>query len=524
MALQEIKGSGTTGIKKADSKNTFTLIAMIMASGIVFLDSTVVNVALSAVDREFHAGLASLQWLVDGYTLTLAAFLILGGALGDQLGRRKVMLYGLIGFGVVSIGCGLAPDQGWLTLARLLQGVAGAFLVPGSLSIITAVYENPAERGKAIGTWSAWSGVTSLLGPFLGGWLVDSLSWRWVFFINGPIVALTIWLIIRYVPETSNPNANKHLDFAGALLIVLGLGGTTFGLIEGPGSGWGSPLVVGGIVGGLVALALFFVVERRSPNPMMPLRLFRSRNFSGANLSTFGVYFSLYGSSFFITIYIQSIMGYSAVLAGLSMLPISIVMFAFSSYSGRWAGKYGPRLFMTFGPIIYGAGLLLLTLLQPDSNLWLIVIPTALVLGAGLVLTVAPLTSAVMTSVSTDNSGTASAVNNVVSRIAALLAIAGLGVVVSSIFTGALADNTRNLPTSVIAAVQKAAEDPTAVRAITDVSPQVVNVITNSYTVAFHWVIITCAALAWLGGLIAFLTIRTPKATQEVKTEAAVNI
>ena len=490
--------------------HTMLLVAMILASGIVFLDSTVVNVALSAVDREFKSGLASLQWLVDGYALTLAAFLIIGGSLGDQYGRKRVMLFGLIAFGVVSLGCGIAPSVGWLTAARLAQGVAGAFLVPGSLAIITAVYRDPQARGKAIGQWSAWSGITSLLGPFLGGYLVDNLSWRWVFLINLPIVAVTVWLLIRFVPETSMPQANHHLDLPGAFLAVVGLGGPVYALIEGPSGGWGQPLVLIALIGGLVALVGFFWVEAHSPNPMMPLGLFRVRNFSGANLATFGVYFALYGASFFITIYIQSIMGQKAIIAGLVFLPFSFVMFLLSPYVGRWAGKFGPRLFMTFGPLIYAVGILGLTLLQPTSEIWSIFIPATLIMGLGLVLTVAPLTNAVMTSVSSDSSGTASAVNNVVSRIAGLLAVAGLGVVVSSVFTNALNDNLQGVPSPLATTARQAAADPTAVRSNFPNAPDVIRVIADSYTTAFHWIIIVCAVLAALGGLISFLIIRNP--------------
>ena len=522
MASQNITTNGAKGGNAPTTDNkTLLLLAMILASGIVFLDSTVVNVALASVDREFKSGLASLQWLVDGYALTLAAFLILGGSLGDQYGRRRVMLFGLIGFGLVSVGCGIAPSEGWLTAARLAQGVAGAFLVPGSLAIITSVYTDSKERGKAIGTWSSWSGVTSLLGPFLGGWLVDNLSWRWVFFINVPIVVITIFLMLRYVPENSTPKADHHLDIPGALLAVVGLGGTTYALIEGPSRGWGEPLVLIALIGGLAALGGFLLVESRSQNPMMPLGLFRSRNFSGANLATFGMYFALYGTSFFLTLYVQSIMGQSAIIAGMTLLPLSIVMFVLSPYTGRWSGQFGPRLFMTFGPIIYAVSLLGLLLLQPTSNLWLIVLPVAALMGLGLVLTVAPLTNTVMGAVDNKSSGTASAVNNVVSRIAGLLAVAGLGVVVSPTFKNALDNNTHNLSPDVLANVQKAALDPTAVRSNFPSSPDVIRIITDSYTSSFHWVIIVCAAMAAFGGIISFLVIRNPpKADQPAKSPA----
>jgi EmrB/QacA subfamily drug resistance transporter len=265
-----------------------TLLAMILASGIVFLDSTVVNVALPAIDRDLTMGLSGLQWIVDGYILTLAAFLIVGGSLGDQYGRKRAMLGGLLAFGAASVACGLAPGPVWLVIARLLQGVGGAFLVPGSLAIITAVFTDPEERGKAIGTWAGWSGITSLIGPFMGGWLVDNLSWRWVFLINVPVLALTLWLL-RYVPESRDEKAEKKLDWLGAGLGVIGLGGVVYGLIEGPVAGWDNWLILLSLIGGVAACGLFILVELKEDHPMMPLSLFRSRNFSAVNLVTLGV-------------------------------------------------------------------------------------------------------------------------------------------------------------------------------------------------------------------------------------------
>ncbi|HEX2912425.1 MAG TPA: MFS transporter, partial [Chloroflexia bacterium] len=328
----------------------WTLIAMILASGIVFLDGTVVNVALPSIDRELNAGLSGLQWIVDGYALTLSAFLILGGAIGDQYGRRRTMLGGLAGFGIASAACGLVTGPEWLVLARLVQGIAGAFLVPGSLAVITAVFnDNSEEQGKAIGTWAGWSGITTVIGPLLGGWLVDNLSWRWIFFINVPFVAVTFWLILSRVPETSDRKAGRKLDWMGAVLAVIGLGGTIFGLIEGPVAGWNQTGIVLALVIGVLALIAFVIVEFRVPDPMMPPRLFRIRNFTGVNLATFGVYFALAGMSFFVTIYVQSIMGYPAFFAGLAFFPISVIMLLFSSRAGRLAGKYGGRIFMTVG-------------------------------------------------------------------------------------------------------------------------------------------------------------------------------
>ncbi len=489
-----------------------TLIAMIMASGIVFLDGTVINVAGPAIEKDLKLGLAGLQWVVNGYTLTLASFIILGGSLGDIYGRKRIMLGGMIGFGITSMICGLAPGAELLIAARVFQGVAGAFIVPGSLAVITAVYTDEQERGQAIGSWSGWSGITSLIGPAVGGLLVDNLSWRWVFFLNVPMIAATIWLMLRYVPETRQDNPPKQLDWLGAVLTVIGLGGTTYAMIEGPNVGWGEPLVLAALGVGLVAVVLFFVVEARVPNPMMPLGLFRSRNFSGANLATLCVYSALSGSFFFLGLYIQSIMGYSAFLSGLTFLPVSILMLLFSPRFGKLAGKFGSRYFMAIGPVIYAVGLVVLLFLQPDSNLWLVVIPAALILGAGLCVTVAPLTSAVMSAVPSHNSGSASSVNNVVSRVAGLLAIAGLGIVVSSAYRAAADEQAARLPANLTGLFQEASKNPTEVRTLKNLPPEIFNTITASYTTAFHWVIICCAVLALLGGLVSFLLIRrTPE-------------
>jgi EmrB/QacA subfamily drug resistance transporter len=485
-----------------------TLIAMVMASGIVFLDSTVVNVALPAIDRDLKMGLSGLQWIVDGYILTLAAFLIVGGSLGDSYGRKKAMLAGLIIFGASSIGCGLAPDARMLVVARLLQGVGGAFLVPGSLAIITAVFTGPEERGKAIGTWAGWSGITSLIGPFLGGWLVDSFSWHMVFLINVPVIAVVFWLL-RSVPESYDRQSPRKLDLAGATLGIAGLGGTVYGLIEGPVLGWDNWLVLVSLVCGLAACGLFILVELKVDHPMMPLTLFRSGNFRAVNLVTLGVYFALYGVGFFFPLYVQHIMGQSALVSGVVMLPSSILMLLLSPRIGKLAGRYGARPFMTVGPMIYAAGLLLFLFLQPDSNIWLIVLPAAFIMGLGLSTTVAPLTGIVMASVPAQNAGVASAINNVVSRIAALLAIAGLGILVSQLFANNLDAVARDLPAEKANLLHMVAKASKGSGNSQGLPPDLAILNGEAYTTAFHWVIFICAGLAFLGGLISLLLIRT---------------
>lgn len=487
---------------------TWTLITMVLASSIVFLDGTVINVALPRIDQELSAGLSGLQWIVDSYLVTLAALLILGGSLGDHYGRKRWMLIGLIAFGIASVGCGLAPTTGWLIVARAAQGVAGALLVPEALAIITALFPAGEARGQAIGTWSAWTGIATVLGPLLGGWLVDTASWRWVFFINVPLIALAIFLLLRYVPETRDEEAKGNLDWLGATLLVVALAGLTYGLIEGPSLGWTTPLVLAGLVVGTIALVLFLITEARVENPMMPLSLFRSRTFSGANLATLGIYFALGGTTFFFVIYLQNVMGYSALQAGFSLLPISIIMFTLSRYVGKLAGRSGSRLFMTVGPLVVAAALLLLLRLQPDSNYWTVILPVALVLGAGLVITVAPLTTAVLSAAPAHSAGIASAINNVVSRIANLLAVALLGAVVTLTFNATLAGRAEGASPEVRAALEQAGENQTGAQADEAMPPEAAQLIAESHTVAFHRVMLICAVLAALGGAISFFTIR----------------
>jgi EmrB/QacA subfamily drug resistance transporter len=486
----------------------WTLIAMILASGIVFLDGSVVNVALPAIDRNLGAGLTGLQWIVNGYTLTLSAFLILGGSLGDHYGRSRIMLLGLVGFGVASVACGLAPQTGGLIGARLVQGLAGALVVPGSLAILTAVYGDEEERGRVIGAWSGASGITTVLGPFLGGWLTDALFWRWIFFINVPFIAVAAWLIWRHVPETRDPHAPRRLDWPGALLTIAGLGGVAYGLTEGPALGWRAPLVIGSLVGGVAALIVFVIVEARSAAPMLPLRLFRSRVFAGTNLATLGIYAALSGASFFLTIYLQNTLGYSALAAGASFFPLSLIVLALSSRFGQLAGRHGPRGFMAGGAFLAALALLLLVRVGPGVSYWTTIFPAILVLGLGLAMIVAPLTTAVMGAVPSDNAGIASAINNVASRVAGLLAIAALGVVVSLAFNATLTDRTRDLAPSsaIVAQIDVARRDPSGARPAADLDPAVA-AITDAATASFHQAMIANAILAALGGLAAALTV-----------------
>jgi EmrB/QacA subfamily drug resistance transporter len=502
------------------SARRWTLIATILATGIVFLDSSVVNVALPAIDRQLDAGLSGLQWIVDGYVLTLAALLILGGSLGDRYGRRRMMLVGLIGFGIASVACGLAPSVGWLIAARMLQGVAGALLVPGSLALLRATFAEGEARGEAIGNWSGWSGITTVIGPLLGGWLVDTFSWRWVFFINVPIVALAAILLASQVPE-SRATGGRSLDWLGAGLVTGGLGGLAYGLIGGPVAGWDSALVIASLVGGAVALIVFVAVEKRGRDPMVPLDLFRSRNFSAANLTTLGVYFALYGTLFFLVIYLQNVMDYTALQAGLVLAPISFLMLVLSPIFGKLAGRYGPRLFMTVGPLGIGLGLLVFTRLQPDSSYWTGPLPAIVIFGLGLAGTVAPLTDTVVSAVPDQHSGVAAALNNAVSRGAALLAIALLGVVVATTFRGELAQQTAQLALSPSQEqiLTEATADPTGAVDVAQLPPQAGQAVNRAYTQALHQAMLVSAATAVLGGVVAGVMIQNTRLGPGVKAK-----
>jgi EmrB/QacA subfamily drug resistance transporter len=388
-----------------------------------FLDSTVVNVALPAIGRDLHAPVSSLQWILNGYMLTLASLILLGGSLGDHYGRRRVFALGAVLFTVASLLCAIAPTVGTLVGARLLQGAAGALLTPGSLAMIEASFRQR-DRPRAIGAWSGLTGVATALGPLLGGYLVGSVTWRAVFLINLPL-GIFVVLAARHVPESRDPTATGHLDIRGALLTALGLGGTTYALIEAPGHG-SSPLVWIAGIGGILALILFILAERSSPQPMLPLGLFASRQFSAANLVTFVVYGALGGVFFLLVAFLQIALGYSPIAAGASSFPITVLMLLFSSRSGALAQRIGPRIPLTLGPVILAGGMLLMTQINPGDSYIGGVLPAVLVFGIGLTLVVSPVTATVLAAADERHAGIASGVNNAVARVAGLLAVAVL--------------------------------------------------------------------------------------------------
>ena len=406
------------------------LVACILGSIIVFVDSTVVNVALPAIQRDLGGGLALQQWVVDAYLLTLGSLLLVGGSLGDLFGARRLFLLGIVGFGVTSVLCAAAPDGTTLILARGLQGVLGAVLTPAGLAVIATTFTGE-ERGAAIGAWTAWTGVAFVIGPLVGGWLVTNASWRWVFLINVPFAVVTAALVAYAVPPRATGKDRARVDVLGGVLCVLGLGGPVFALIEEPRRGWGDPLILVALVGGVVLFGLFVLWEIRVAQPMLPLHLFSRRNFSFANLETLTVYAGLSTLTFFLVLFVQQLAGYSALKSGLALLPVTIVMFVLSPRVGRLSMRHGPRWFMGAGPLVAGLALLGLLRLKPGFSYWWELLPALLLFSVGLSMIVAPLTATVLADAGEDDAGIASGVNNAVARVAGLLGIAVVGAAVA---------------------------------------------------------------------------------------------
>jgi EmrB/QacA subfamily drug resistance transporter len=417
--------TGFEPVYYSSGRGRFVLAATVLGSGMAFIDGTVVNIALPAIGKDFHASVADLQWLVTSYMLTLAGLILLGGALGDRYGRRRIFVIGVIAFAAASMVCGLAPDTPALIAARAAQGIGGALLTPGSLAIIEAVYV-PADRSRAIGAWSGLGVIAAAIGPFLGGYLIDAVSWRLIFFINAPIAAAVVLLAQRHVPESRNANVAGRIDLAGALSGTIGLVGVTYALIEGPSVGWGSPSELASLLGGVVVLVAFVVVEQRSKNPLIPLRIFSSHQFSAANAATFFIYGAFGGAFFLAPVELEQVLHYTPLDAGGGLLPASLVLFVLSARFGALSARHGPRFFMGFGPILAGGGLALLARIGPGGSYLSDVLPAILVFGLGLAVTVAPLTATVMAAAPSENTGVASAVNNAVARSASLIAVAVL--------------------------------------------------------------------------------------------------
>ena len=498
----------------------FTLVAAILGSTVVFLDSTVVNVALPAISEDLDAGLAGQQWVVEAYLLALVALMLVGGSLGDQFGRRRMFVAGLAGFGATSALCAIAPSDEFLVGARALQGVAGALLVPGSLALVASAFEGPA-RGKAVGTWTAFTGIATVLGPAGGGWMVDSLDWRWIFWVNLPLIAVTVLLTLGHVKESRDPEAFLGIDWSGIALSALGLGGPVLALIEQPAHGWADPIVFVPLLVGIACFALFLRHEARAEHPMLDLGLFRIRNFWVANLTTFTAYAGLIGGLFFVPLYLQQIAGYSALESGLATTPISIVLFVLSPRFGRIASDTGPRLPMSAGPLLAGVGMLVMMRIGPDGDYLADVLPAVLIFALGLAATVAPLTATVLDSVEERHAGIASGVNNGISRVAGLLAIAILGAVISAVFGSALDDELGRAPLSPAAerSVEDAKRQPLGSPDTADLgaaeAERVDAAAADASTDAFRLGIAIGGVLMIIGGVVAGMGIVNPPRPEE---------
>jgi EmrB/QacA subfamily drug resistance transporter len=416
------------GLSLSSSQGRWTIAICVLGSCIVFLDGSVVNIALPAIGRDFDAGISDLQWIVNGYMLALASLIILGGSLGDRFGRRRTFVIGVVWFTVASALCGLAPNSEMLIAARVLQGIGGALLTPGSLAIIEATFV-ASDRGRAIGLWSGLAGASTAFGPPLGGYLIDALSWRAVFFLNIPLGIFVTLAAMRHVPETFGREQAGRIDYGGAVLAAVGLGGVSWALIEGPGRGIGSIAVLAAGLIGLAACIGFVLVERTTLDPMVPLGIFSHKTFTAANLITFVVYAGLGGVFFLLVVVLQIALGYTPIEAGLMTLPITFILLFLSSRAGGLAQRIGPRLPLTIGPVIVAVGMLMMLRIGPDSSYLASVLPALLVFGFGLVLIVAPVTSTALSSAPQDEAGVASAINNAVARTGQMLAVAVLPVV-----------------------------------------------------------------------------------------------
>ena len=407
------------------SAGRWVIAATVLGSGMAAIDSTVVGIALPTIGREFHSSFGTLQWVVTGYTLTLAALLLIGGSLGDHYGRRLIFCIGIVWFTVSSAVCAAAPGTTVLVILRILQGAGAALLTPGSLAILQASFDTE-DRGLAIGAWSGLGGVATAAGPLVGGYLIAAASWRWIFLINVPVGALVLAISIRHIPESRDPTAVGAVDLPGALLATAGLAGVTYGLIEGPATGWKDSLAVVMLVAGLVGIVAFALVERASDAPMLPLGMFKSLQFTVTNTVTLIVYAALGGALFLLPVVLQIVDHYSPLESGVSLLPITVLMLLLSARSGRLASRIGPRLQMGVGPVVVGAGLALFVRTTTDSDYISGVLPAAMLFGLGLAITVAPLTATALSSVPAEHAGLASAVNNDVARVGSLIAVAVL--------------------------------------------------------------------------------------------------
>jgi EmrB/QacA subfamily drug resistance transporter len=517
MAGSPHRASGARTPPPTARQKRLTLVAAILGSSIVFIDSTVVNVALPAIRADLGAGLAEQQWVVEAYLLTLGSLLLIGGSLSDLLGRRRVFAAGTALFGLTSLLVAVAPSAGFLIGARALQGVAGAILVPGTLALIVAVFDEH-ERGRAIGTWTAWTGASTVIGPLAGGALIELASWRWVFALGLVPVTATLVLIPRAIPVWVDRRSGPvRVDWTGALLCALGLAGPVFALIQEPGRGFGDPAVLVPLVAGIALLAAFVAHEARTPAPMLPLSLFRRRNFAVGNTATFGVYAGLGAATFLLPVFLQQIAGYTALEAGMVLLPVTVIMFTLSGRFGALADRIGPRLLMSAGPLIAAGGLLLLSRMDGQVSYAEDLLPGVAAFGLGLAMTVAPLTATVLGDADPEHVGVSSGANNAIARVASLVAIALVGAAISAQFATRLAEGVRDAGLGPRARVAVAAAKD---RPLTATPPGSVDAadrdglagaLRTASVDAFSLGMGIAAALVAAGGLVSAAGIRNPR-------------
>jgi EmrB/QacA subfamily drug resistance transporter len=499
-----------------ERRKRMALVAAILGTFVAALDASVVNVALPAIERDLGGGLAGQQWVANAYLLTLGSLILVGGSLADHYGERRIFTLGVAGFGAISVVCALAPSIEVLVAGRALQGVFGAMLTPAALAVIVASFP-PDERGGAIGSWTAWGGIAFVIGPLAGGWLIDVASWRWIFAINVPFVIATIVMVRVAVPARSREAAREPLDILGAALCALGLAGPVFALIRQPSVGWSSPEVLVPAIVGIALFIAFLVHEARTPHPMLPLGLFRRRNFAFGNIETLAMYGGLSAVIFFLVLFLQQVAGYDALQAGLATMPITIVMFALSRRAGRLADRYGPRWFMGCGPLVAAAGLVLLQRVDAGVDYFTDLLPAILLFALGLSATVAPLTATVLADADEHNAGIASGVNNAIARVAGLLAVAALGAVVAAQFSSSIDSNLAGLTLSPPAAeAVSQARDRTLATVDAAGLPRaegtrVAQAVEDASVTAFHTGVGIAAALVALGGVLGLVGIRNPR-------------
>jgi EmrB/QacA subfamily drug resistance transporter len=488
------------------------LAATILGSSMSFIDGTAVNVALPSIQANLGATLIQMQWVVEAYALLLAALLLVGGSLGDRLGRRRIFAVGILIFTLASLWCGLAPDVNQLIIGRAIQGIGGALLVPGSLAIISASFSDEA-RGRAIGTWSGFTAITAAVGPVLGGYLAETLSWRWIFFINLPLAIIVLVIVLTRVPETKNEHATGHMDWLGAGLSVVGLGGLVYGLLESGSKGFDHPAVLVALVTGVASLALFVLVQSKASSPMMPLWIYRSRSFTGATILTLFLYAALGGSLFLFPFNLIQVQGYTATAAGAAWLPFIVIIATLSRWAGGLITRYGAKLPLVIGPAVAAGGFGLLALPGIGGNYWVDYFPAIAVLGLGMAITIAPLVTVVMGSVTTDQAGVASGVNNAISRTASLMAIAVLGVVALTVFNSSLDTKLAqaDVPASVVLVLEDERVSLAGARVPQDMDPElrvaVERAIDEAFISGFRVVMLIAAGLALASSGVALVMV-----------------